>query len=102
MGADVGRSSGGPDHANFRAFSIPRIDHEKRVRLGVNAQNDGFPGPLPSKLGIAQMRNVFMGILRMRLGDAGYLYVCHSWFLSGVSRLKTCSTSIITEICGFG
>jgi hypothetical protein len=69
------------DHADISALPVSRVQHEERIGLGLNALDHLFPRPHPTP-GITEMRDVFMGALRMLFRNAGYLCVSHGNFLS--------------------
>jgi hypothetical protein len=69
------------DHADISALPVSRVQNEERIGLGLNAFDHFFPRPHPTP-GITEVCDVFMGALRKRFRDAGYLCVSHGNFLS--------------------
>jgi hypothetical protein len=68
------------NHSNFGAFTIARINHEKSIRARFDARYDLLPRPLPPRVRVSEVGDVLVRALRMRLGNACHLYVCHFSF----------------------
>lgn len=66
------------DYTDVGSFAVDRIKHVECVGLVVDTLDHpfSFPHPVPGR--IAEMRDVFVRTLRVRLQNASYLYVSHA------------------------
>src|SRR5579859_4547325 len=77
VSSHVGRSPCRTNDTDVGPLTCAGIKNEKRIRPCFDTRDHLFTSPFPPGLRIPQMRDMFVGAVRMGFRDASYLYVCH-------------------------